>query len=53
MSFTVREFAEFYAKQSRSSLWKSRSELEDHFGTRPPPDMTAGYLGPEPTALYT
>jgi len=33
--FTVREFAEFYAKQLRSSLWKSGPQLEDRFGTLP------------------
>ncbi len=39
--------------QSRSSLWKTGPQLEDRFGTLPPPYMTTGYLGPEPKALYT
>lgn len=53
MNQPVREFDEFYAKESRSSLWKSGMLGDDDFGKGPPSYMTAGHLGPEPKSLYT
>jgi len=49
---TSLEFAEFYANESRASLWKSRLKSEGGMNG-PPAYMSGGYLPYVLPALYT